>query len=125
MSLDYDLRNIKNREEVTIVTDDDGAKFQNPITTNIIFGCVCTQIGTITEANAEEWFGRYHLWNQSHGYEDSFTLDDVKNHIGLSTNVFPKMSMQQWFKERIWRDTLYDVRHGVNRQVGRFDKNAD
>lgn len=111
MSLDYDLTMIKNREEVTTITLEDGSKIMNPTTTNIIFGCLSTYIGDITEANYIEWMTRYHIWNMTHGHKDYFTLEDVKAHIGLHTNVWPKKPMTKWFKEHIWDGALYDVKN--------------
>jgi len=58
---------------------------------SLIFSCIPVGIGEITEANHEEWYSRYRQWYIANGWDDPYlTLADVRNGIGLSTNVFPK-----------------------------------
>ena len=84
MSLDYDLNMIIERD-----MSDEGWN----ITQTIIFGCMITDLGTITEANHEEWFARYKVINPS----SKITLENVHDHIGLRTNVINR-SRLQWCK---------------------------
>jgi hypothetical protein len=46
-------------------------------------------MGEITEKNHEEFYERYVQFNMACGYADLYlSADDVKDAIGLSTNVF-------------------------------------
>lgn len=93
MSLRYDLRQIKDRD-----TSDKGFM----VTEMIIWGCLDTHIGQITKANYEEWWIRYQTVTQIAfpGTKNRISLEDVRNHIGLYTNVAPKTRLQ-WFKAAI------------------------
>jgi hypothetical protein len=84
MSLDYDLSQINNRDK-----SDHGWE----VTQSIIFGCMITDLGTITLDNHEEWFARLKVINPS----TMITLQDVHDHIGLRTNVINR-SRDQWCK---------------------------
>lgn len=84
MSLRYDLTKISNRDE-----SEEGWR----VTESIIFGCMITDIGTITEENHEEWFARFKVINPT----TSRTLKEVHDHVGLSTNVVNR-SRLQWCK---------------------------
>lgn len=108
MSLDFNLRKIP--EEIrTIVADFDdpmngikrGDKIMNPVTNGLIWAQLAIECGgEITEKNYVEVFERLYIWERvvhalrydGQGNDLFFTLEDVKNHIGLSTNVFPKIS---------------------------------
>lgn len=60
---------------------------------SLIFACIPVGIGEITEANHLEWYGRYRQWYIANGWDDPYlALADVKAGIGLSTNVFPKVT---------------------------------
>ncbi len=95
MSLDYKLTKIKDFHNVCL----DNAKNVKPITTAIIFGTMSTGIGEITEKNYVEFYHRYAMVNAGHNLP--FTLQDVRNHIGLSTNVFPNEKTSSWYKRII------------------------
>lgn len=116
MSLNFDLRAIP--EEVrTIIAEADspnsgikkGDKIMAPITNAIIWGCLATGIGEITEKNAVEFWSRLNLWDKINGarvvgpapeHADYYiTLEDVRKHIGLRTNVFPKESEQVFLRK--------------------------
>lgn len=60
---------------------------------SLIFACIPVGIGEITEANHLEWYSRYLQWYAVNGWDDPYlSLSDVKAAIGLSTNVFPKVT---------------------------------
>lgn len=60
---------------------------------SLIFATMPVGIGVITEENHLEWYGRYLQWNAACGWDDPYlSLSDVKAGIGLSTNVFPKVT---------------------------------
>lgn len=58
---------------------------------SLIFSCMSVGIGEITEANVEEWYQRYLQTYRAYGWGETYlSLEDVRNGIGLTTNVFPK-----------------------------------
>jgi hypothetical protein len=75
MSLNYDLTRVQNR-------DKDTDKGWN-ITQSIIFATMSVGIGEITEENVHEFWMRYSIFAAN----PYFTVEDVRNHIGLKTNV--------------------------------------
>jgi hypothetical protein len=113
MSLDWSVAKVSNYELLCfVVAEEDrpmygvkkGEKLLNPVTNALIWGCIATGMGTITEANCKEWYQRFELCERVNGRslrrhnEDGtvtdkvLSFDDVKAHIGLTTNVFPKES---------------------------------
>jgi len=106
MSLDFDTSKIANREEVTTSPFDKNK--WHPVTNALIWATMAVEMGEITEANAEEFARRLSLWQTVNGawleYNDGeavyLTLEDVKLHIGLKTNVFPMMKPKQ-FAEKL------------------------
>lgn len=131
MSLDFDLRRIPESVRLVTATADDpmhgikaGDSIMNPLTNALIWGCMVVGIGEITEANYREWWGRYHLaerdgcflYGPAPDHAARFvTLDEVRSHIGLRTNVFPKVSASAWLKRRI-DQTVADVERKAARQ---------
>lgn len=122
MSLNYELGKIKDWETVTKITSEYnspadgikiGDKIMNPVTSALIFGCISVGIGEITEANVEEWYCRFEINERVMGrsirYMDAtkpdrvITYDEVKAHIGLRTNVFPKVKPAM-FLDNLMRD---------------------
>lgn len=103
MSLDWNLTAIKDRE-VHFPPETDEAVVRmigsmNRKVMQAIWATIPTQIGKITEENAEEFYFRYRLSNRLSGFEDSdsdLTLEDVKHLVGLSTNVWPEMNREEW-----------------------------
>ncbi len=100
--------------------DDDETKAMlrriRPQTDNLIWGTMAIGIGEITQENYREVYERYHVYERALGArmsqeneetgerEDLFTsLEDVKSHIGLRTNVFPKKTKTK-FKNLIMQD---------------------
>ena len=112
MSLDWNVGNIKNKDEICW---EDGKL--SLVTESIIFGTMAVGIGQITEKNACEFFSRINLVERLTGpfmtgpdgpYE--ITMIDIKNHIGLSTNVSPE-TRPAWLKRYVG----YDLDQGVRR----------
>jgi len=80
--------------------DEEGNKtyvsYMNPVTNALIWGCMMIEMGRITEKNyAEFWLrlsmddgvsGSGRIYEGKGGYR-SVTLEEVRQHIGLSTNV--------------------------------------
>lgn len=100
MALTWDISKVKDWQELT---ED---KNESVITETIIWGCMATDIGEITNANWQEWFTRF-AWLEkeqgawmSNGDESLFMKPEwVKRRIGLKTNVFPAKTRAQWIKK--------------------------
>lgn len=83
---------------------DVGDKLLNGITKSLIFATIPVGFGTITEANAKEFYTRLSAWERLYGAtcyngdgSDRFiTREDVTKHVGLSTNASDKTTRQFW-----------------------------
>jgi hypothetical protein len=117
MSLDWNLKGIKNADAVCWgepATANDpmrgiekGKQYMKPLTDALIWLTMAVDIGHITEKNADEFYRRVAMietlngaslskWNAETEKHEArpITLDDVKAHIGLSTNVSTKTAKQ-------------------------------
>lgn len=108
MSLDFNVTKIKGYDN----TSDDGIGYGpsglSPVTHSIVFACLTTGIGEITERTASEFWARICLYEKLEGAFLStpdgprpFTMEDVYNHIGLTTNVFPEETRAKWMSRII------------------------
>jgi hypothetical protein len=105
MSLDYDLTRVENRHENFPRREDGG---MNNVTETLIFATMTVGMGEITEETAPEFYARLsmyeHLFRPFLMKVDDdgtivprfITLDEVKGHIGLRTNVFPMQTRGKW-----------------------------
>lgn len=98
MAINWDIRDVNNHDEVCLYLDGEEKCIKNT-TRAIIFGCLATGIGEITEKNWSEWYARYKFWCQAAALGTMITAQDVKNHIGLKTNVFPKETRAKFLKK--------------------------
>jgi hypothetical protein len=102
MSLDWNLEKIADREAVCYVEDEQAAargeenRFRlNPVTDAIIWKTMSVGMGQITVKNFEEFFVRAKMseavfgssMTDGHGMDVGLTREDIRRHIGLSTNV--------------------------------------
>lgn len=112
MSLDWDITEVKNHEEITV----EGAPWV--ITETLIWLTMAVDMGEITEENHEEFFKRVNIWETIHGpsmhkwnkeTEERepmpMTLEDVERRVGLNTNVITR-DREEW-GERI-AEILFD-----------------
>ena len=109
MSLDWDLRGIANHETVCWVptgeTKPDGSPrvTMKGVTNAIIWATIFVDIGRITEKNYREFYARIQFFVKLRGPfcddGDLPTLEDVKQHVGLRTNVADLTTAQ--FMKRI------------------------
>jgi hypothetical protein len=98
MSLSFDLTKIKNwKETCWMTTEGETESTMNPITDGLIWYTLITGIGEITEKNYVEFYKRMTLHDKVNGTvllkkgePRPITLEEVKAHIGLHTNVWPK-----------------------------------
>lgn len=104
MSLDWDIRDVKDRE-IHFPPNTEHVELlghMNQKVQHAIFSTMAVQIGTITADNADEWYARYRLWNRVTGFTDILTHEDVEHLVGLSTNVFPDEPLAKWLERVIW-----------------------
>ena len=117
MSLDYELGNIANYKEVCY-TGEPGQRKMSGVTHALIFVTMSVDIGHITEKNYLEFYTRAKFVAALFGsnlmeadeHEEykgrNFTLEEVRAHIGLGTNVaektrahFVKRHVDNYFRE--------------------------
>lgn len=95
MGLDYNLGKIENFREVCYQPDGEGMFDLNTATFALIFLTIPIGMHQITEANHMEFFMRCSLWEQTQaamrrdpeGELAFVTYEEVRQHIGLSTNA--------------------------------------
>jgi hypothetical protein len=120
MSLDFNLRGIKDFENVCF-QERDGEKDHTPRTRAMIWATMYTGIPHITEKNFEEFYVRVRLYERLFGagverYEGGThtpvycTLDDVKKFIGLRTNADSMTDLQ--FDKRVMKRLRNEVPRG-------------
>ena len=98
MSLDWYVADVDNYKERCWV-EYDGDKYLSPVTDTLIWAAMRIGMNGITEKNWNEFYARMLLDPRSRR-EDGYLFikpEDVKAHIGLSTNVSP-VSRTKWFK---------------------------
>lgn len=100
MALNYDITAID--QDVRSYVGEDGDRYMTPVTETLIWSCLSVKLGEITEKNWREFYARLQTWNLVVCHEpSSITPQDVKNHIGLKTNVYPDLTRTQWYKQVI------------------------
>jgi hypothetical protein len=100
MSLNIDISRIADHDSVCFMPTDDGTRQWKPITTRIGFTTMVVDIGDITEENAEEFYCRASLISDIYSSasmdpEIPLTLDEIRAHIGMRTNVVT-LTRKQW-----------------------------
>lgn len=122
MSLNWNATKVKNWQKLQ---DDPNGKVCNEV---IIYVTMSVEMGQITEKNYKEFYARCNIIERFQGARrqkkvdkhivDVFiTLDEIKQRIGLSTNVStkPYKSFLKRISECLYRETL--------READRMDKN--
>jgi hypothetical protein len=104
MSLSFNFEKIINHKEVCY---DDGGDIR-PVTELLIFTCMHTGIGEITEANAAEFYARmivahklYDIGIVTPDGTEPLKPEHVHQHIGLRTNVGMMETRAAWGKRFI------------------------
>ena len=103
MSLNWDVSKVKNNEEICFVKKEDG-QYLSPVTESLVWLTLGTGIGSITEANAHEFYVRMKMYwgiNDYSAKEKKVKWEDIVAHIGLSTNVFPKVSNAKFMSKEV------------------------
>lgn len=110
MSLNYDLSKVDHYNDMTEAERD--AEWAT--TQGMIFQTMGVGLGEITEDNAVEFYIRQRIWNKLHGFPP-YTVEQVRQYIGLKTNVSDETSAQ-WRKRLIdsaRRDAAYKYKQWV------------
>lgn len=123
MSLTFELDKIDGYEQVCWIDEGD-RKVMNPVTNMLIMATMFVGWEEITEANHVEWYTRLrsyeivagsllqHIGEDNERVDRFMTLEDVRQHIGLRTNAFPKMTDAKFAKR------LYDsLKERVDREL--------
>ena len=94
MPLTWDLTRIRDYKTTCWIENEDGTNRLNPVTEALIFMTMSVKLGSITEANADEFYARMHFVEQlggpfltKKGEPYWITAEDVHAHIGLVCNV--------------------------------------
>jgi hypothetical protein len=103
MSLSWNVEKIDNYETVCWIKKEDGEGSRlNPVTEALIFNSMAIDIGLITNDNAAEVFARTRILESVNGEMliksgkgTMITIEDIRAHVGLSTNVSFK-SRKEW-----------------------------
>jgi hypothetical protein len=122
MSLNFDFKEMIDRvgqaefERFTTspypATDGEGVKW-HPVTNSLIWSSMTLQLGSITEGNVKEWAFRLRMLQLVGGdlpefsdgdYKVWITEQDIRNHIGMRTNVTTK-TREQWLKQQFGKGT--------------------
>jgi len=123
------LGNIENYEEVCFDEYDYDKKEGtiSTLTDSMVWMTMLVDMGQITEKNWEEFFLRTQIWERLNGsmmvkfvegeqVHIYITPQDVKNYIGLSTNVAYLSDAK--FRKKIWDFTLMaNAKEELNRKV--------
>lgn len=123
MSLNWNLTAIPNHKELWMEAGKNKRGKPEyklkPATEAMIWMCIAIDIGEITQKNWEEWFVRARVWEMAmgalrgHGEDKQFiTPEEVKAHIGLKTNVFPK-STAAAFAQKLVKALGREGRNGL------------
>ncbi len=104
MSLDWNIRKVRDHEE--LFTDAESVKTQA-----IVFGCISTGIGKLTDDTVAEYTARAEFlqlldgpWLMGPDGGLNITASDIRRRIGLETNVFPAESRTAWVKRVVSGD---------------------
>lgn len=114
MSLNWDLTKIENYQELCWLPDptEENPKQTrlNPVTESLIWATMAVDIGRLTEKNLDEFAYRVFFYERAFqsfmnkgGEPEYLTYEDIKAHIGLSTNVID-ITQSQWMKriKEVW-----------------------
>lgn len=124
MALNWNVEKIDNYETVCWIGEkgsDD--RRMNPVTEALIFNSMAIDIGLITDDNAAEVFARTRILESINGgmlikdgKESKITIEDIKAHVGLSTNVAFK-SRKEWAMRWFVGHGDYLVKYGEKRKT--------
>lgn len=115
MSLDWKFENGAPVEQYP-----SGAAGMNVVTQTVVFSTMFVGIGTLDEANLPEFWARVDLYQRIVGplvtQTRPLTLEDLRAHLGLRTNVFPKEPRAKWLSriaKRTMDGSAYEAREAL------------
>lgn len=112
MSLNWSTTDIADYDEHFPPNGD----YQNSAINAAIWATLAVGIGRITEANADEFYLRWRMWNQACDSEMVVTLQDVRHMVGLWTNADTRTESQ-------FLKMLYDkAKRDLQAEQRRLDK---
>jgi hypothetical protein len=123
MALNWNVENIEDYEQVCWIGEkgEEGRRM-NPVTHALIFNSIAIGIGRITKDNAAEVFARTSIIEringtllQRDGKDVPIEFDDIRRHIGLSTNVSFE-NRKQWAMRWFVGHGDYLVKYGEKRK---------
>lgn len=88
MSLDWDVRELDADAKARSFPPDENGLMDDKLH-SLIWLTIPVKIGHLTDDNAEEFYRRMVTWGRVSGfdYEKHITLENVKDAVGLRTNV--------------------------------------
>lgn len=114
MALHWDLKDIRDYETACFVMGEDGKRRLSPVTEALIWYTMAVDIGRLTEADLPEFWARMKVADALRGPMlwdiDEYrpiTLDELKAHVGLSTNV-AKVPRASWVKRVVTEGRMRD-----------------
>lgn len=101
MSLNWSVEDVEDYKNLCWIENPenpDGTKILNPITESLVFATMSVGINHITEDNAYDFFVRsgaaavvygdpITIWEDGNFTRRNYTFEEIKQHIGLSTNA--------------------------------------
>ena len=121
MSLTVDTRNVENSKEVCYKKPKDGKRAYKDTTVYLAWGSMAIGIGEITYKNYPEVYARHKFLNKLvSSIPMIITLEDVRNHIGLKTNVTLE-KLPKW-RNRIASSEWSSIKYNVDEKVNDINK---
>ena len=114
MSLIVDTTNVKDNKNVCYITDKDNTLHYTTPTANLAWGSMGIDIGDITYKNYKEVYFRHRFLSSILKYKLAFTLQDVKKHIGLHTNV--AYNHRGVWKNRIVKNVMEELEYQIEKE---------
>jgi hypothetical protein len=106
MSLDWSLKDVKDHE-LNCFKEEEGKRYLKSVTHALLFATMPIGLGEISEKNITEFHWRNLFCEHTgltfldyDGDKRVFTLEQLRMHIGLRTNV-SKLTRKQFIKQRI------------------------
>lgn len=107
MSLNWDISKIANRERICFVGEGDDRRLSN-ITNALIWMTLAVDIGDINDKTIDEFFVRMSIVERLNGPAFAvdgkpylITYEDLRQHIGLHTNVGRGSTRAKWLKAKM------------------------
>ena len=120
MSLTVNIARIANHDTVCYEGEGEARQWK-AITSFIAFTSIAVDLGEITDANADEFYCRAALIHALYGNArtaSDLTIDDIRTHIGMTTNVV-SLSRAKWLSKvskHVVPNRLRDYQYRLDRE---------